>query len=363
MVRLGAGLPDLTQQLETDRASLVEALERSLRWFERPSSREYFPVSGITHVRAWASVYALRQLLEQLEDPAELAGEIRRQFDFHMSRGSDGRGTVLFTGYYAPAIEGSLTATGEYRHPLYRQPDDLVVDETTGETRGRRVGTRIIAYPTRAELETSNLLAGLELVWLRDRFQAYLAQVQGSAAILLPDGSTMNVGYAANNGHQYVSVALELVADGKLREDELSLDAVRAYFDAHPDELESYLHRNPRFVFFREQRGSDWPTGSLGVRVTPLRTIAADKAVLPPGGVVLIKTAGASGSAGGLERLVLDQDSGGAIRSPGRADIYFGIGPQAEAQAGRMYAEGRMYYLFLKPERVPEWRAHGSLRY
>ncbi|UCC48324.1 MAG: MltA domain-containing protein [Gemmatimonadota bacterium] len=363
LVRLGSGLPDLSGALETDRASLLEALERSLTWFERPSSREYFPVSGITHVRAWASVYALRELLGQIEDPAEFAVEIRRQFDFYMSRGSDGRGTVLFTGYYAPVFEGSLTASDEHRYPLYRLPDDLVVDEATGETRGRRVGNRIVPYPTRAQLETSHMPTGFELVWLRDRFQAYLVHVQGSAAIRLPDGSVMNIGYAGNNGHQYVSVALELVADGVLREDELSLDVVRAYFDAHPDELEPYLHRNPRFVFFREEGGSDWPTGSLGVKVTPLRSIAADKRVLPPGGVVLITTraAGARGSAGRLERLVLDQDSGGAIRSPGRADIYFGIGPEAEEAAGRMHAEGRMYYLFLKPERVAEWRARGGL--
>jgi len=362
-VRVGSGLPDLTRPLETDRASLMEALEQSLTWFERQSSRDYFPVSGITHVRAWASVYALGELLEQAEDPVELAGEMRRQFDFYMSRGSDGRGRVLFTGYYAPAFEGSLTASDEYRYPLYRLPDDLVVDEATGETRGRRVGNRIVPYPTRAQLETSQMLTGLELAWLRDRFQAYLVHVQGSAAILLPEGSVMNIGYAGSNGHEYVSVALELVADGKLREDELSLDEVRAYFDAHPDELEPYLHRNPRFVFFGEESGSDWPTGSLGVKVTPLRTIAADKGVLPPGGVVLITTraAGAAGSVGRLERLMLGQDSGGAIRSPGRADIYFGIGPEAEAAAGRMHAEGRMYYLFLKPERVAEWRTRGAL--
>ncbi len=123
------------------------------------------------------------------------------------------------------------------------------------------------------------------------------------------------------------------------------------------------MHRNPRFVFFREVTTSDWPAGSLGVRVTALRSLASDKDVFPPGGVVLVATeaSDASGRAQRFERLMLDQDSGGAIRTPGRADIYFGIGPEAEALAGRMYAEGRLYYLFLKRGRVAEWRARARL--
>jgi membrane-bound lytic murein transglycosylase A len=363
LARLSSGLPDLTAALRRDRASLQEAVEGSLRWFEGASSRDPFPVAGITHERAWASVYALRELLAELEDAAELAAEIGRQFDFYMSRGSDGRGRVLFTGYYAPAFRGSTTRNDEYRYPLYRLPDDLVVDTASGETRGRRVGDRVVPYPRRAQLETLDLLAGLELVWLRDRFEAYLVHVQGSAAITLPDGSLMHIGYAGNNGHEYVSVALELVADGRLRRDELSLDRVRAYFDAHPDQLERYLHRNPRFVFFREESVADWPVGSLGVRLTPLRSLAADKDEFPPGGVVLVVTdaTDASGRTQRFEQLMLDQDSGGAIRSPGRADLFFGTGPAAEGPAGRMYAEGHLYYLFLKPERVAEWRARGGL--
>jgi len=363
LARLSSGGPDLRGALSADRSGLLEALEESLRWFEGASSRDDFPVAGITHERAWASVYALRQLLAELEDAAELAAEIGRQFDVYMSRGSDGRGTVLFTGYYAPAFQGSTTPSDEYRYPLYRLPDDLVVDAASGETRGRRVGERVLPYPRRAQIETSDLLAGLELVWLRDRFETYLVHVQGSAAITLPDGSLMHIGYAGNNGHEYLSVALELVADGRLRQDELSLDRVRAYFDAHPDELERYLHRNPRFVFFREASVADWPVGSLGVRLTPLRSLASDKDEFPPGGVVLVATEAtdAAGRTRRFEQLMLDQDSGGAIRSAGRADLFFGIGPAAEGPAGRLYAEGRLYYLFLKPERVAQWRARGGL--
>ncbi len=357
-------LPDLSVALSGDRQSLIAALDASLAWFQRSSSRERFPVGRVTHEWARASLYAFRQLAGAIADSRELARRLQAEFDFHRSVGSDGRGTVLFTGYYSPAFEASLQADGHFKHPLYRPPPDLVVDAGTGEVKGRRVGQRVVTYPTRADIEKSGMLAGTELVWLRDAFEAYLIHVQGSAALLLPDGKTFHVAYAGNNGHDYVSVARELVADGKLREDQLSLDQIRGYFEANPQDVERYLHRNPRFVFFRESEGSEWPAGSLGVRVTPLRSLAADKALFPPGGVVLVVTqAPAPGDAGVQRRFVqfmLDQDSGGAIRTPGRADIYFGIGPSAEARAGRQYAEGGLYYLFLKPERLAHWRAQVS---
>jgi membrane-bound lytic murein transglycosylase A len=359
LVRVGAGVPEVVRALDGDRASLLAALERSLAWYEKPSSRDYFPTAGVTHERAWASVYAFRELLLQATDAIELARRVHEEFEIYESGGGDGRGTVVFTGYYSPAFEGSLSRSEEYRYPLYRRPADLVSDAGTGETLGRRVGGRIVAYPTRAELESSGMLAGGELVWLKDRFEVYLVQVQGSAAITLPDGSVFRVGYDGNNGREYVSVARELVADGKLAEDELSLEEVRAYFNAHPEDLEPYLRRNPRYVFFRGDDGSDWPTGSLGVTVTPLRTLATDKDVFPAGGVVLVvtHTADETGRMQRFEQIMLDQDSGGAIRTAGRADIYYGVGRRAEALAGNQYAEGRLYYLFLKPERVRRWSA------
>ncbi len=352
-----AVLPGLAAALAEDRESLLEALDHSLAWFAKESSRTRFTTGEISYERARASVYAFRQLASEKADATALARRIRAEFVFYRSSGGDGRGTVLFTGYYTPAFRASLTPSDEFPYPLYRRPDDLVVDEMTGEVKGRRVGERVLTYPTRADIEKSGVLAGTELAWLRDRFEAYLVHLQGSAALLLPDGTTLNVAYAGNNGHDYVSVARQLVADGKLREDQLGLEGVRSYFKANPEDLEPYLHRNPRFVFFREGDSSAWPVGSLGSPVTPLRTLAADKSVFPPGGVVLVVTevAGRRGRREKLVQFMLDQDSGGAIRSPGRADIYFGVGPEAEARAGGQYAEGQLYYLFLKPERVEGW--------
>lgn len=349
--------PDLSGAARVDRDALVAALDRSLEWFAAASSREEFPQAGITHEWAWASVYAFRQLVLSSGDGQQLADLVRAEFDFFASRGGDGQGTVLFTGYYSPTFPGSRTQTGRYRYPVYRRPSDLVTDPATGEVEGRQLGDRIVPYPTRAEIETSGMLAGTELAWLSDPFDAYLIHIQGSAALYLEDGSVMQLGYAGNNGHEYVSVALQLVADGELTEEELSLDEVRAYFEAHPEAVDRYLRRNPRFIFFTETDGVGWPAGSLGVQLTPLHSLAADKGVFPPGGVTLIQTRmlGADGRQQPLERFMLDQDAGGAILTPGRADLYFGVGEEAERRAGGQYAQGRLYYLFLKPGRVSAW--------
>jgi len=353
----GDALPRLAGALAPDRTDLLEALDRSLDWFEKPSSRESFPLAGIEHAHAWASVAAFRHLMVEIRAPLELERRIGFEFDFFASLGGDGRGTVLFTGYYAPVFEGARQRDDVYRYPLYRLPRDLVVDSASGEVLGRRTGGAIVPYPTRAEIEASDLLRGGELVWLKDAFEAYLIHVQGSASVRLPDGSILRVGYAGNNGHDYVSVSRELLADGKLAEDEISLDEVRGYFAEHPADLTSYLRRNPRFIFFQEVDGSDWPAGSLGVKVTPLRSLAADKQLFPPGGVVFVVTRapGTDGRMRWFEQFMLDQDSGGAIRSPGRADIYYGVGLEAERRAGGQYAEGQLYYLFLKPERLDYW--------
>ena len=318
---------------------------------------------GISHSRARASVYAFRELAEEYESPSEFGQRIEAEFDFFTSVGSDGQGTVLFTGYYSPTFEGSRVRTATFRYPLFRLPEDLVKNSATGEILGRRTGDGIVPYPKRAEIEESGMLAGTELVWLRSQWDVYLIHVQGSAALSLADGSVLHAGYAGNNGHPYVSPSRELVADGKISEAELSLDDVRAYFVAHPEDLDPYLRRNPRFIFFSEVNSSNWPQGSLGVPVTPLRSIATDKELFPPGGVTLVVTQAidASGQSHPFEQLMLDQDRGGAILSPGRVDIYFGIGPQAEKRAGGEYFEGRLFYLFLKPERLSAWQERAGL--
>jgi membrane-bound lytic murein transglycosylase A len=195
------------------------------------------------------------------------------------------------------------------------------------------------------------MLKGNEIAWLGDPFEAYIAQVQGSAKLRLPDGKLTTMGYAANNGHEYESVAQALVRDGRIDGDKISLSAMIDYFKRYRDQVDMYVRQNPRFVFFREEGGP--PLGCLNEPVTTLRTIATDKSIFPRASLTFITTtlpqaAGASVVNRLYSGFALDQDAGGAIRAPGRCDVYMGIGDMAGKLAGQTYQEGKLYYLFLK---------------
>lgn len=355
-----AELPDLRPAFYRRSAGLMQALALSEAWFDKPSSRLGYPVQGITHEQARASVRAFRRILMESNSAEEFAQRVLREFDVYTSVGWDGSGVVFFTGYYAPIVKASRERTEVYRYPLYQRPPDLEKDPVTGQTLGRRVGGQLKPYPTRAQIEMypDRLgLVGRELAWLADKFQRYVVQVQGSAKLELTDGGVMHVGYAADNGREYTSVARLLVAEGKLDPNRAGLPAVKAYFAEHPEELDAYLNRNERYVFFQEYPAENWPAGSLGFRVTAFASLATDKSIYPRGCVTLVSTEipSASGGRQKFYQFMVDQDTGGAIRAPGRADIFMGIGPGAEAVAGQQAAEGRLYYLVLKPERVRAW--------
>ncbi len=195
------------------------------------------------------------------------------------------------------------------------------------------------------------MLRGKELIWLGDAFESYIAHVQGSAKIRLADGQLETVGYAANNGHEYKSVGLAMVNDGVIGSDQLSLSAMIDYFKANPDMVSTYVRRNPRFVFFRNEDGE--PRGSLNEEVTAMRSIATDKSIFPRAALGFIPTTLPQAVAGQpvnqiYSGFVLDQDTGGAIRAPGRCDVYMGVGDMAGRLAGQTYQEGQLYYLFVK---------------
>jgi len=196
---------------------------------------------------------------------------------------------------------------------------------------------------------------GKELVWLEDPFEAYIAHVQGSAKIRLSDGQLTTVGYAANNGHEYRSVAKEMIKDGRITASQLSLSAMIDYFKRHVDQVAMYVQRNPRYVFFKKEDGP--PRGSLNEPVTTMRTIATDKSIFPRGCLAFISTTLPRASSDSVVNqlysgFTLDQDTGGAIQAPGRCDVYMGVGDMAGKLAGQTYQEGRLYYLFLKSEAI-----------
>lgn len=335
------------------------AIDQSLAYMSRQSSQRYYPYLDISHERAVATLVKLKEMVDRelaspaRSSPAALNAEIAQYFEVYKSIGApdpEGRGytdRVLFTGYYTPIFEASLTRQGPYQYPLYRRPADLQSDPITGEV--------TTPYPTRREIEQSNMLAGTELVWLKDKFEAFIVQVQGSARLRLPDGRIMEVGYAGNNGRPYSPIGMMLVNDGKIRREDLNLRTLRDYFRANPHELDQYAMRNERYVFFTESSGG--PFGSLNVPVTPFATIATDKAVYPRAMPAFLDVVipGNTGTTAPFQGFMLDQDTGGAIRAAGRTDIYMGVGDNAERMAGYQLNEGELYYLAIKPQYINQY--------
>jgi membrane-bound lytic murein transglycosylase A len=345
-------IPDFTLAC-FDVEGLKPAAERSLNYLSKPSSKGFFPVGDISHQMAVDSLKEFSSLLDSGLKGADLNATIRDRFDVYMSVGCDDNGTVLFTGYYTPILEGSFETSERFKYPLYKQPDNLVKDPNGGILGRRMADGSITPYPQRAVIEDAMLLRGQELVWLSDPFEAYIAHIQGSAKIRLPDGNLVTVGYVAHNGHEYKSMSQVLVKDGKIPSSQLSLATIIAYFKEHPDEVSRYTRLNPRFIFFGKQEGD--ARGSLNEPVTPMRTIATDKSIFPRGCLTFISTTLPRNEAGSVvlrpySGFMLDQDTGGAIRAPGRCDVYIGVGDMAGKLAGQTYQEGKLYYLFLKQE-------------
>ncbi|MCH8152147.1 MAG: MltA domain-containing protein [Planctomycetes bacterium] len=358
-----ARMPDLPAAYRNSDALLAEAVDLSLAWFAAPSSRQFFPTQGITHRQAQASLLAMGDLLAEGPSEEAFVADVGRLFDIYESVGYDGWGTVLFTGYYSPVFRASRTPTGPFVHPLYKRPGDLATVPVTGEPLGRRLGDgSIVPYFTRARIEESRMFAGNELVWLDDPLSVYIVHVNGSAKLRLTgpgESGFMFVGYAGKTDRPYTGLGQLIVEQGLLRRDELSLPAIKRIYRRDPKLVMDLIYGNENYVFFTQYQGDNWPAGSLGVRVTPERTLATDKKIYPRGGLVLVDTKAVTFSEGQRKFLqfMLDQDTGGAIQAPGRADIFMGIGKSAEILAGGQYAEGRLYYFFLKPQYVDQYLA------
>lgn len=331
-----------------DKEALLTAINHSLRYLRSPQAVQAYrryPISGITRTKVIRSLERFRQLVVSSKSPEQLQAAVRQEFVFYQAAGKDGEGTVGFTGYFEPTYRASRTRTAEYRYPLYRLPANF--------------GSWSRPHPTRLELEGEDgmtpdrRLQGLELVWLRDRMEAFLVQVQGSARLQLTDGSVMTVGFAGKTDRPYKSIGRELVNDGKMQLEGLTLPALLEYFQSSPAEMNQYLPRNPSFVFFRNTGGTP-AIGSLRVPVTPERSIATDKSLMPPGALALIEAQIPYPDRSGqleqrrVNRYVLDQDTGGAIKGPGRVDIFMGTGTQAGDRAGLINSTGQLYYLLLK---------------
>lgn len=267
-----------------------------------------------------------------------------------------GEETGLFTGYYEPTLEGSRRRGGTYQVPLYARPPELVTvdlgefrDDLTGRrVAGRVVDGRLVPMPDRRDIDTGALDArGLEVVWVDDPVDAFFLHIQGSGLVRLEDGSELRVGYAGQNGHPYRAIGRDLVERGHMELDEVSMQSIRGWLEAHPEEADEIMALNASYVFFRRLGGAA-PLGAQGVELTPRRSLAVDRKYHPLGVPVWLDASAPAADGGDdltLRRLLIAQDTGGAIRGPVRGDVFWGPGDEAAEIAGRMRHEGRMWVL------------------
>ncbi|MCE9593039.1 MAG: MltA domain-containing protein [Planctomycetes bacterium] len=346
-LKAGERRPDFAGEFAR-REEILPALDRSIAWTRSKHAAQFFPKEGITLDRAIASLERFREVLKSAATTEEFKAIVDEEFTIYKSAGWDAKGGgVLYTAYCTPILKGSRTKEPGYGHPLYSLPPDLVKAKD-GEILGRKLADGSLEpYPTRAAIEANHVLEGqsLELCWLADPLDAYIAHVNGSAIVELPDGEELRLGYSASNGKDYSSLGQALVKDGEIKADRVSLASLRTWGKQNPEKLSRYLARNERFVFFTPIEGN--PRGCLNFEVTPRRSIATDKELFPRAAMCFIEAK--PDQKQHLGSFALDQDRGGAIRTAGRADIYLGIGPEVEHEAGETRTEGQLYYFFLTP--------------
>ena len=276
---------------------------------------------------------------------------------------ADGGEDGLITGYYEPLLRGSRKPSARYRHPVYGVPEDLLVVDLTEvypelkgmRLRGRLDGRRIVPYYDRGQIELGEAaVRGREIAWVDDAIELFFLQIQGSGRIALEGGETMRIGYADQNGHPYRSIGRLLVERGELPLEKASMQGIQAWARANPAKATELLNQNSSYVFFRELPADlPGPLGALGVPLTARRSVAVDPRFVPLGAPVYLATTWPLSSRP-LNRLMLGQDTGGAIRGAIRADFFWGFGPEAAREAGRMKQSLRMWVLLPNTFKTPD---------
>ncbi|MEW6615635.1 MAG: MltA domain-containing protein [Thermodesulfobacteriota bacterium] len=357
-------IPDFTDDM--DRDSLKAAIGRSIDYLKRlPPDREFvYGPHAYTAGYLAESMNTFLDILTNSASPKDLNKKIKGHFYIYKSAGTDGGGSVLFTGYYEPVLKGSLTRSDEYKYPIYTKPGDLMVIDLgqfnpkfeTEKIVARYNGNKVVPYYSREEIDVEKALEGkgLELFWVSDPVQLFFLHVQGSGIIDLGDTKIQRIHYAASNGRPYRSIGRKLVDENIIPGKKISLQSIKAYFKDHPEERGRILNYNESYVFF--EKGENGPLGNTGVILTPGRSIATDNRLFPKAGLAFITTQKPEIDQSGrisewkcFSRFVVNQDTGGAIRGPDRVDLFWGSGKDAEIAAGAMQHYGEMYFLVKKP--------------
>ncbi len=347
---------------------LEHGLLQSLSYLKKiPETKKYYFGKDVFDTRRMIrSLEDFLTFTRKKPDRRSLHAYIEKNYVVYQSVGAKKSGKVLFTGYYEPLLDGFTEQNNEYKYPIYARPEDHVVINLSlfspqykgKKLIGRSTDHEIRPYHDRQEIEEEGVLTdkAKPLAWLKDNVDLFFLQIQGSGKVYLNTGQLLNVHYHTTNGHPYRSIGKLLINEGKIPRSQMSMQAIRAYLQKHPQEVQRILNYNSSYVFFKTEK--EGPLGYLGVRITPARTIALDRRIFPPAALTFIETKQPLVDGDGniyqwidFTRFALNQDTGGAIRGPGRADLFWGNGPYAEIAAGHMQHHGKLYFLMLKQKK------------
>lgn len=342
---------------DMDFAGLDYAISQSLAYFNRIPGERTFKAAGTTFNKTEIErgLWKFKDFLAQNPSASELNTFIRQNFNVYQSKGRAKDREVMYTGYFEPIYMGSLTPTSRFCYPVYSRPSDLVIEQSSKATGRYDANNMLVPYYTRAEIETKNVLQNTAqvLAWLESPLDAYFLHVQGSGRVVLPDNQSFHLNFDAKNGREYKSLGAALIDGGYMTTDEMSMQGIYDFFAKNPELCQPILHKNSSYVFFRAE--TEGPFGSLAVPITPGRTLALDREVYPPGVLCMALTQKPEIGEDNtitqwhpVMRLMLNQDTGGAIKGPGRADFFWGSGQFAAIAAGYMKHTGKLYILLPK---------------
>lgn len=333
--------------LQTAVAALQKSCERILK---ASPDKDFGPIPQAGKYVDWQGVCVDMKALQPGAEAARLFME-RHFTPYQVLAGNEEEG--LFTGYYEASLRGSRTKHGPYRYPLHFRPDDLVMvqlGDFREELKGQRIAGRVIdgnlkPYETRAQIVAGQWPHNDKvLVWVDDPVDAFFVQIQGSGVVELGDGAALRIGYAGQNGHIYYAIGRELIKRGHLTKENVSMQAIREWLAANPDEADEIMNTNESYVFFTTIEG-EGPMGGENVALTAGRSLAVDRSEIPYGVPMWVDIAAPVPGQGDVRRLMIAQDTGGAIRGPVRGDVFWGYGDRAEALAGPMKSQGRYWAL------------------
>ncbi|MCJ7774136.1 MAG: MltA domain-containing protein [Desulfobacterales bacterium] len=361
-----AQYPEFSDDMAYD--SLEHAITQSISYFRRlPYSKEFkFGNDTYDASHMILSLELFLNFIRTKPKNLELKQFIESNYRVYKSVGSNESCQVLFTGYYEPILQGSLQKNDTYRFPIYPWPSDLSVIDLSlfspkykgNKIIGRYKNPEFVPYYDREAIEFEGLPGNTSqpLAWVNDKVDLFFLQIQGSGKIFLDNSQIINVHYHISNGRPYRSIGNYLINKDKISLSEMSMQKIREYLNQHPEEIDTILNYNQSYVFFKLEE--DGPYGSLEVKLTPGRSIALDREIFPLAGLAFIETKiplidGDSNIHKWIElsRFALNQDTGGAIQGPGRADLFWGNGSYAQIAAGHMKYSGNLYFLVLKPDR------------